>query len=1213
MIRPLAACCFSIVTISCLFAAEPVRVPTVDQALTIDGVPNEAAWQEAAVIEDFRVLGSQDQPVERTTCRLLRDDENLYVAVHCEQKGGEPVHTHAGRNTNAARDDSIEVFLSPNKGSADYTHFVLGAGGAYYEQKVSGRNRDKAWSASWRKKAVVTADGWTAEAAIPLYVVGIGPRRAAPAFNICRNLKTPNKQFITWAPLGKEYHEPGGFRELGGFERLSVRPVCDARIRKAVAQFYRASNGQLGYLVDLAVENSGGKAGRVVLKLRDVPTEGDVGLFEKEITVHPVGQTQVQWGIPVETLGPRCAQVAVAANDEEWIQVAGAKDLRPLSVFLDRNYYTKEKTAVLVCRAIFDKQQSAENRFRYDVAIRDAGGSEVFSVKVEHPDQETHIEVPVGDFEPGVYRVEVILTHEEGRNLASITTDLTRHAPGPSTEVKFDQIRQVILVDDEPFFPFGFMYCDDLADERLMKRLAGAGFNTVVRWGGVGGGRSFDEQIEHVREGLDTAEKHEIRVFEAALAFGPQLRYGMDDLEERFGKTLQGLRKALAVWRAHPAVIGYYGLDEPGKALFPLAENMYAECHEVDPHRLVYSSSWNDWPPEGYDIFDLLGRHGYYMPVNLKTGTLNKLSRRCAVMAELAARFHRPFVATPQCCWREEIRKITPHEMRCCYFLPLIRGAKGLIFFIHRDSTCHPAEWKAVTTIAAQIRQLIPYLLEPSPPQNVTCNIAAAEEGAMLPPGPAGIYTDFKPIVQRSTTVELPVIQTLIKNHPDGGEIIIAANSEEQDREVTFRLSSIGQGTQVQNFFTGERLDVKGDTFHQRMNGYDVRVYRTIHSTRRKPNDVVTMAINAPAVGGERSERPRNNLLSEDESGFEGEAVGARWEVAGGTKARLSGDSPYAGRTCLAVQLSPEHSGSVTIQAIPLKARHRYRLSAWFRSRMTEGAHGANLLCLVPRQFKTPPRLVLKIPQNQAHWEQITRAFSTLEAANARLSITYPCGVGRIDCDSIVIEELGPIAAEGNWILNASFEEASYFGTPDGWKIADWTDDRDKPSRMHRRQVKGDSIHGEYCARSGNWLGRYPRGRYFQFQTNAEIDFASDYVFSVYLKADRVGVPVKIVCEETGYKEGRLHFETEVTVDREWKRYALDIPSAASKQVGKREVSIGLKCGTACCILADAAQLESERTPTEFKADNYRAVDLGPQYSREAVLSKKPADRVPSD
>lgn len=1189
--------------------ARTLAVPEAEQSPVVDGVLDDAAWHDAPAVTGLRVLGSTKDTPSVTAFRVTRDASHLYVGVDCEGGKAKLTPEHQGRTTSAGRDDSVEVFLAPKAGAGDYFHFVLSAGGAYYEQSVQGRTRDKAWSTSWQHAVKLLDDRWTAEIAIPLYILGTGTRHTAPGFNLCRNVAAPERVFTTWAPLGQKYHEPESFGRLEGMDGISVDPVLDPRIREAVADYLTVKDGSFFCHVRADIANRGGVGGNVDVEFEDRPANGSDSRHRRAAKMPPMGSIETAWDLPIAGLGGRALRIRVSGGmaDAEWITVQGTDTLRPISVFMDRNLYTTETKADLVCRAIFTAAQAEATGYRYDITVKDGGGEKVFYQTLDSPARESTVRIPLDDLEPGRYEAKVRLLDRDDSTLATVNTTLERRSPGPSTEAKFDQRKEVILVNGDPFFPFGFMYCNALTDERLIKKLADAGFNTIVRWGGVSGGNDTEEKLETARHGLDAAHRHGIRVFEAALAFGPRLRYGMDDLDTRFEKTLEGMERALELWRTHPAVIGYYGLDEPGKKLFPLARKMYDLCHRLDPYRLTYSSSWNDWPPEGYEIFDLLGRHGYYMPINLKTGTLNKLSRRCAAMAELASHFHRPFVATPQFCWREEIRKITPHEMRCCYYLPLIRGAKGLIFFIYREQTCHPAEWAAMQDIAAEISQLVPLLLEPSPPQTVTCDVTAEEEAAMLPPGPAGIYTDFKPIVQKSSTLVLPVIQTVIKNHPDGGEVILAANSEALDRDVTFKLSSIGPDTKVVDFFTGQPVELKGDTFQDRMNGYDVRVFRTLNSTRRSAEDVVTMAIQAPAIQTEERTEVLTHLIQAPVGGFEGDGLASSWSVSGHIDPTLSKENPQAGQSCLSVNLSAEGGGSIGIPEIELKKTTRYRLSGWLRSRMTQGRGKADLLLLVPRQFKTPPRFSLSIPQNQEEWMQVSRTFTTKEAVTASLSVRFPQGAGSVQVDNIELMELGALERDDNKIMNASFEEATYFGKPDAWFVQGWTEDRAVTRGMSERLVQGDAVHGEFAAVSGNWLGRYPNGDYCQFRTVGRIDFRNDHVFSIYLKTDREDIPVKFIFREEGWNiKDRVLHEKVFSVGPAWQRYVMELPLSGNSRSGMRDYTILIKCGARCNIRGDAAQLEEGLTPTEFKPDDYRAVNIGDDYQREAVLERQP-------
>ena len=529
--------------LACALSATPcsaatLTVPETAQAPTIDGAPDEACWQSATAINEFRVLGSSEASPAATTCRLLRDDAYLYLGVTCESKDAPPQAERTGRDTTAVRDDSIEVFLGPASGGKTYFHFVLSAGGGFYEQKVDGRKRDRSWSTSWRKATQVDPDRWSAEIAIPLYVLGIGPLTRDPGFNICRNLCSPERKFTTWAPLGTGFHEPANFGELEGLKGLTVAPVADPRIRQCVADYYTVKDDRFFTHVRATIENAGGVAGYAVVELEDCLETGAKTVHTNRVMTPPVGRCDATWDIPITAIGARSARVRALAGNADWLTVQGTDALRPMSVFTDRNLYSDEKHAVVVCRAVFSREQAESLGYRYLVTLTDSRGKSVFSRTLNKPDREVRVKVPVKKLDPGVYRATVELLDQDGVRLATVETPLERRLPGPSTETKFDQVNEVILVNGEPFFPFGFMHCNDLADEQITKRLADAGFNTVVRWQNVVGGADFEKHMADVTQGLDIAHKHGIRVFEAALAFGPSLRYGMKDIAERFDKII---------------------------------------------------------------------------------------------------------------------------------------------------------------------------------------------------------------------------------------------------------------------------------------------------------------------------------------------------------------------------------------------------------------------------------------------------------------------------------------------------------------------------------------------------------------------------------------------------------------------------------------------------------------------------------------------------
>lgn len=91
-------------------ALPELRVPRVaDDAVAIDGLPDEAAWSAAAVVPLRNVWGDGRVPGQ-TVVRLLHSGTRLFVSFVCEDR--ELIATHLRRDDHTFRDDCVEVLLA---------------------------------------------------------------------------------------------------------------------------------------------------------------------------------------------------------------------------------------------------------------------------------------------------------------------------------------------------------------------------------------------------------------------------------------------------------------------------------------------------------------------------------------------------------------------------------------------------------------------------------------------------------------------------------------------------------------------------------------------------------------------------------------------------------------------------------------------------------------------------------------------------------------------------------------------------------------------------------------------------------------------------------------------------------------------------------------------------------------------------------------------
>ena len=100
--------------LSCLAAA--VEVPAYDvkraaSRIVVDGKPDDAAWKAASPLEFQFPWDKQTGAKQKTTARMLWDDEFLYVAYECEDAD---ITAHfEKRDDPTYRDDAVEIFINP--------------------------------------------------------------------------------------------------------------------------------------------------------------------------------------------------------------------------------------------------------------------------------------------------------------------------------------------------------------------------------------------------------------------------------------------------------------------------------------------------------------------------------------------------------------------------------------------------------------------------------------------------------------------------------------------------------------------------------------------------------------------------------------------------------------------------------------------------------------------------------------------------------------------------------------------------------------------------------------------------------------------------------------------------------------------------------------------------------------------------------------------
>jgi uncharacterized protein DUF5916 len=217
----------------------PIRAVRTREPIRIDGRLDERAWSDAprffALVQSFPNEGGT--PTQRTEIRVLYDDANLYVGIICHDSEPARILRPMGRRDAAPYSDNVVVLVdAAHERRTAFAFSVSAAGvqgdGLYYEDDVY----TKSWDAVWAGAASERADGWSAELAIPLGVLGVPADRGSWGFAVRREIGRSHEvaSSALLPPLGRgvasRLGELVGIQGLGQRRQIQLAPYVAGRL-----------------------------------------------------------------------------------------------------------------------------------------------------------------------------------------------------------------------------------------------------------------------------------------------------------------------------------------------------------------------------------------------------------------------------------------------------------------------------------------------------------------------------------------------------------------------------------------------------------------------------------------------------------------------------------------------------------------------------------------------------------------------------------------------------------------------------------------------------------------------------------------------------------------------------------------------------------------------------------------------------------------------
>ena len=152
----------------------------VEEAMIIDGLLDEAAWETAVPIEDFiQFEPDQGKPISfETTAWVLYDEDHLYVGFRCVDPDPQKIAASITKRDGEGRqDDLVSVWLDTFHDKRRCYIFATNLLGTQLDVRITdnGKTADMTWDGIWESAARRTEYGYSVEIAINLVSIKYQP------------------------------------------------------------------------------------------------------------------------------------------------------------------------------------------------------------------------------------------------------------------------------------------------------------------------------------------------------------------------------------------------------------------------------------------------------------------------------------------------------------------------------------------------------------------------------------------------------------------------------------------------------------------------------------------------------------------------------------------------------------------------------------------------------------------------------------------------------------------------------------------------------------------------------------------------------------------------------------------------------------------------------------------------------------------------------
>ncbi len=184
-----------------------INPPKINSAISIDGLADEREWLLAdSVRMDYEIQpGDNSSPTQKTTVKMLYNEEFLYFAFYCYDKVPDQIRARLSDRDQIYRDDYIVIVLDPYGDNQNAYEFLVNPLGIQADLMRTGNNEDETFDAVWHSEGRITDFGYIIEAAIPFRILKFTENASNGwGLMLARNYPRETRYIYSWTHFDRD-------------------------------------------------------------------------------------------------------------------------------------------------------------------------------------------------------------------------------------------------------------------------------------------------------------------------------------------------------------------------------------------------------------------------------------------------------------------------------------------------------------------------------------------------------------------------------------------------------------------------------------------------------------------------------------------------------------------------------------------------------------------------------------------------------------------------------------------------------------------------------------------------------------------------------------------------------------------------------------------------------------------------------------------------